>query len=66
MIEGESAAVLTADQAVAWAKGRYEPPRERGRPAFLPKPKTSAYTWARLGVLVLLVGYWLYRWASER
>lgn len=64
LIEGESAAVMTPDQALAWARGSYEPPLEKGRPAFLPKPRTSGATWARLGLLALLVSYWLYRWAT--
>lgn len=64
LVEGESAAVMTPDQAIAWAKGDYEPPLENGPPSFLPKPRTSGITWAKLGLLVLLASYWLYKWAT--
>lgn len=61
LIEGESGAVMTPDQAIAWAKGDYEPPLEEGPPAFLPKPRTPGITWAKLGLLVLLASFWLYK-----
>lgn len=64
VIEGESAALMTTDQAMAWAQGRFEPPPEKGPPAFLPKRRVSAMTWARLGLLVLIASFWLIRWAT--
>lgn len=64
VIDGESAAVMTPDQAIDWVQGRYEPPPDKRRPAFLPKRQVSAMTWARLGLLVLIASFWLIRWAT--
>lgn len=66
LIEGESGALMTPDQAIAWARGQYEPPPENRPPLVLPKQRTSRITWAKLGLLAFIVGYWLYRWLTER
>ncbi len=66
LLEGESGALMTADQAVAWAQGRYNPPTSASARLVLARPRTSTMTWVRLGVLALILCFWLVRWMTGR
>lgn len=64
LIDGESGAFIPSDQALAWARGGYEPASETITQPLLAKRRISSVTWGKFALVVCITGYWICRWAT--
>jgi hypothetical protein len=64
VVETESGAVMTPMQALAWARGEFEPESSSPNYSLPQEHDWSLITIAKFVVLILIVGYWLFRWAT--
>lgn len=64
VVEAESGSVMTSMQALAWARGEFEPEPSGSSHPIPQKHGWSIITIAKLVLVILIAGYGLFRWTK--